>query len=132
EYIITAAEPPARISEDPDFYICRWCDHRSVCQEAKLPEVSCRTCVHATPELDGDQRWSCARWEKDLSFSEQVRGCDQHLYIPQLLPWLVLDADEEENSITYIGASGGERKNGGIGGMDSVTLREVENVRVPG
>lgn len=128
QYIITSPTPPARISEDADYFLCRWCDHRAICHEGQLPEVSCRTCVHATPETNGDQRWSCARWEKDLSVSEQKEACGQHLYIPPLLPWLVIDANPEENSITYAAPSG-ERKNGGLGGMDSATLREVQNAR---
>lgn len=121
--IITAAEPPAKLSEDPDYFQCRWCDHQATCHAGRIPEVSCRTCVHATPETDGDQRWSCALWGKDLTLAEQKEGCDQHLFIPALLPWPVEDADPEENSITYEGG----RKNGGLGGVDSLTLREVAN-----
>jgi hypothetical protein len=123
EYIITADEPPPRISEDPDHFQCRWCDHREICHGGQVAEVSCRTCVHATAELDGDRRWSCARWGKDLSVPEQVEGCDQHLFIPAMVPLMVADANEAENSITY----GNGMKNGGIGGMDSKTLREVMN-----
>ncbi len=32
----------------------------------KLPAVNCRTCAHATPELDGKARWSCASHKRDL------------------------------------------------------------------
>lgn len=121
--IITAPTPPPKLSEDPEYFVCRWCDHRSTCHEQKIPEVSCRTCVHATPETDGDRRWSCALWSKDLPLAEQMDGCDQHLFIPQVLPFRVVDASEEENSVTYEGGA----KNGGIGGMDSRTMREVVN-----
>lgn len=120
-YIVTSPEPPAQISDDPENFQCRWCDHRAICHEARIPEVSCRTCVHATPETDGDRRWSCALWKKDLTLAEQMEGCSQHLFIPALLPWKVVDADPEVNSITYDRGF----KNGGIGGMDSQTLREV-------
>lgn len=123
--IITAPEPPARLSLDPDFFQCRWCDHRAICHEQRIPEVSCRTCAHATPEVDGERRWTCARWGKDLSLQEQKEGCDQHLFLPALIPSPVADADEEENSISYDNGM----KNGGVGGLDSWTLREVENAR---
>lgn len=118
--IIEAASPPPRISEDPDYYLCGWCDHREVCHGGQLPEVTCRTCVHATPELDGDRRWSCARWKKNLSLTEQKAGCSEHLFVPATTPWEVVDADPQENSITYP-----DYKNGGAGGLDSATLREV-------
>src|SRR5690606_41321052 len=85
--IITADSPPPRLSEDPEHFECRHCDYRAVCHEGKLPEVSCRTCVHATPELDGDRRWSCAFWKKDLTPAEQKRACGQHLYLPGCTPW---------------------------------------------
>lgn len=120
--IIQAESPPPRLSDDPEHWQCQWCDHHSICHEGKLPEVSCRTCVHATPELDGDRRWSCARWKKDLSRTEQTAGCSEHLYIPGVTPWEVVDADPEDNSITY-----DRHKNGGVGGLNSVTLREVVN-----
>ena len=29
--IIHATTPPPKINERPDFYICRWCDHRKTC-----------------------------------------------------------------------------------------------------
>src|SRR5690606_33521849 len=120
--IIEAAAPPPRLSDDPDYYLCRWCEHRAVCHGGHLPHVPCRTCVHATPELDGDRRWSCAFWKKDLTLNEQKRGCGQHLFIPGCTPWEVVDANPEDNSITY-----DRHKNGGVGGLDSVTLREVVN-----
>ena len=31
EKIISATQPPARINEKKDFYICRWCDFREAC-----------------------------------------------------------------------------------------------------
>lgn len=126
ESIITSTAPPPRISDDPDHFQCRWCDHRKTCHEGKVPEVSCRTCVHATPELDGDRRWSCARWEKDLTVSEQQEACELHLFIPQLLPWRAVDADPAQNSISYEGGV----KNGGLGGMDSRTIQEMQNAAV--
>lgn len=131
-YVITSAEPPPRASDDPEAFVCRWCDHRGVCFGRRIPEVSCRTCVHATPELDGERRWSCAFWQKDLSVAEQMEGCGQHLFIPALLPFgAPLDADQEKNSITYM-TYRGEVKNGGVGGVDSIALREVHHANLDG
>lgn len=97
--IITATEPPPRISERPDWYVCRFCDHHALCHEGAIPEVNCRTCCHSTPELDGNQRWSCAWLKCDLPVEIQRRGheCQHHRFIPALLPWRAVDASEEGN-----------------------------------
>lgn len=121
--IIAAAEPPARISEDPDHWQCRWCPHRAICHEKRAPLVSCRTCLHATPETDGeDGRWSCALHGADIPSHIERNGCEGHRFIPALLPWRAVDASPEENWIAYEGGI----KNGGDG-MTSEEIREVVN-----
>ena len=57
--IVFADTPPDRLSEDPSFWQCKWCSYWAVCHGCKIPEVSCRTCSHVTPEQDGS--WSCAK-----------------------------------------------------------------------
>lgn len=118
--IIFAPEPPAGISEDPAFYKCKFCPAAQVCHTPRLPDVSCRTCLHATPERDGDGRWSCARWRDEagqpetLPLEQQRKGCPEHRYIPALLRrWgEAVDADEQENWVQYRAADGFEFRNG--------------------
>lgn len=62
---------------------------------------SCRTCLHATAHLDGDARWSCARWRKDLTLDEQQAGCPSHLYVPDLVLGEQVDADEAGEWVEY-------------------------------
>lgn len=95
--IIFAASPPAKISEDPKFYICNWCTHSGVCHGNRVPQVSCRTCVHSTPEREGDGRWSCAKAGPDSSIPIAVQrtGCDDHLPLPFLVTYAdAIDAGE--------------------------------------
>lgn len=99
--IILAPEPLERLSEKPEYYLCKWCEQAPVCHHGKVPEVSCRTCAHATPELDGDGRWSCARHRKDLTTDEQKAGCSDHVLIPALVPLEMVDASAERNTVTY-------------------------------
>lgn len=119
--IITADEPPVRISERPDWYQCQWCDHRAICHQEPnapaIPAVSCRSCAHATPELDGDARWSCARFGCDLSVEAQRRGseCPRHVFIPALMPWPAVDADEAEGWVEYQTPDGRTIRNGPTG-----------------
>lgn len=98
--IIDANEPPARLSEKPDFYACNWCKHKPVCHENAWPRSNCRTCLYSSPEDGGS--WSCARWCKPLSNEEQAAGCPAHLYLPSLVPGEQVDSDEENETVTYV------------------------------
>jgi len=103
ERIVKATSPPARISEDPDFFGCRFCNKKQVCHHNELPRISCRTCLHSTAELGGtDAHWSCARWNKPLSFDEQKVGCGAHLYDPDFVPGEQTDSDELAETVTYL------------------------------
>lgn len=124
--VIFAAEPLPGISEDPAFFKCKLCPAAKVCHTAALPPVSCRTCLHATPERDGDGRWSCARWGADVPLDAQRAGCDQHLYIPALMKrWgEAVDASEADGWVAYRAADGLEFRNGPWG-QSSFTSREL-------
>lgn len=88
ESIIFATEPPPKLSNDPKFYLCNWCTHNAVCHGHQVPAVSCRSCVHSTPEREGDGRWSCAKWnEPSIPIEPQRTGCSQHLPLPFLLTY---------------------------------------------
>lgn len=99
--IIDAAEPPAGISERPDWYECKMCDHNDVCHWSAVPLPTCRSCAHVTPVADG--QWHCARHGRHLSDAEQKAACQSHRYIPALLKNFadVTDADTESNWIKY-------------------------------
>lgn len=126
ERVIYAAEPPARLSEDAAFFKCKFCPVASVCHTAVLPPVSCRTCLHATPEKDGDGRWSCARWKADIPLDAQQAGCEKHLYIPALLArWgSAEDASEAEGWVEYRAPDGLVFRNGPWG-PGSYSSREL-------
>ena len=85
ERVIFAAEPPLRISTDPAWFGCKFCPFHAHCHGTAAPRPTCRSCAHATPERDGDGRWSCAKHGRDLSIDAQRAGCDDHRVIPALL-----------------------------------------------
>lgn len=101
--IVTAAEPPPRISDDPAWFQCRFCEFKDLCHGTAAPITTCRTCCHATPELDGNARWTCARHQTDLEKEAQHEGCQAHLFIPALLSnWAaVVDASLPGNWVQY-------------------------------
>lgn len=110
--IVYAAEPVTGVSEKPEFYICKMCPASGVCHEGRLPPVSCRTCAHATPEPDGEARWSCSLHGRDLTLAAQESGCADHVYIPALVAAEQVDASQEQNWVAYKARSGVEFKNG--------------------
>jgi hypothetical protein len=128
ERIIFGAEPGPRLSSDPAFYKCKMCPAAQVCHGQRLAEVSCRTCLHATPERDGDGRWSCARRGRDLTLAEQQDGCADHLYIPALVTWgEVEDANQDENWVSYRTRDGFVFRNGprAVGSYSSKELNAL-------
>ena len=90
--IIFAPTPLPRISEEPSWYQCRLCDHADVCHGTRAAEINCRTCLHSTPVEGG---WHCDRHQKPLSEVDQRTGCEQHLYLPPLVPAAQVDAGED-------------------------------------
>lgn len=97
--IVDAARPPERISADPAWFVCRFCDHRAGCHGRALADVNCRTCAWSTPVTDGT--WVCDRHEKILSIGEQKAACPEHRYIPDLVPGVQVDAGEGGSWISY-------------------------------
>lgn len=121
--------PPPGVSDDPAWYECAYCAARGLCYETEVPRPSCRTCAHATAEEDG---WTCAYGgaARPLSAEEQRRGCDKHIYIPELLARFagVVDASPEEGWVEYqvtIGAGGMLRN--GPGGISSQEIHRCQD-----
>jgi hypothetical protein len=106
ERVINSPEPPSRISEKPDFFGCMFCRKKEVCHHGEWPRSTCRSCIHASPEIGGDGHWSCARWSKPISFDEQKIGCPAHITIPAMVPGVLQEVDEEAETISYLLASG--------------------------
>ena len=100
ERIIFADQPPARISDDPDSFACRFCPAILLCHAGDAALRNCRTCLHAAP-CSGGGRWHCARHAMDLDRQQQERGCPHHLYLPGLVPGEQIDADPECETVTY-------------------------------
>lgn len=108
ERIIDADRPPARISDDAGYFVCRMCDHRAVCHDGALPARNCRTCLSSTP-VEGGQ-WQCDRFGKTLTRAEQNAGCALHLFIPDLVAGEQVDAGDD--FVTYRMADGQEWRDG--------------------
>jgi hypothetical protein len=120
ENVIFASTPPSKISEDPNFFICRFCNFKHQCHEKCMPEhVSCRNCINAIPELYKNDytgvggRWSCSYKKiNSLSVKIQKQGCDDHVIIPELTHLEILGGSSELNQIKYNLPNGNKITNG--------------------
>lgn len=70
--VIFSPSPPERLSNDPSWYQCKWCDHREICHSNQAPERSCRSCEHVKPIEGG---WHCLAHDEPLSSAAQREGC---------------------------------------------------------
>jgi CRISPR/Cas system-associated exonuclease Cas4 (RecB family) len=131
--LIEADAPPPRINGDPAWWICKGCQFREQCHGTAAPLVNCRTCLHATPVLDGEAgEWTCAHYGEPCSEGLQREGCSQHRYIPVLLQRFAepIDADEKANTVTYRNtATGAEFVNGDV---SSAEIRALADKRMLG
>lgn len=77
--IVTAIDPPEKLSENPHWIDCKWCNHRDVCHGGSVPARNCRTCEFSDIEDGGV--WSCSHEDGPkgpLTYHEQYEGCHRY------------------------------------------------------
>lgn len=84
-------DPPGRISDDPDYFECRFCDQREVCHRpaTELPNAqrNCRTCAHFTAEPHLGT-FSCSLVSpNEFKDAHATNGCAGHAYNPAFVGW---------------------------------------------
>jgi hypothetical protein len=72
--IVNATIKPAGISDDGEAFGCKFCDMEEVCTGRVAPLVTCRSCVSATAEADGE--WFCNEHGHKLGKDSQRAACD--------------------------------------------------------
>lgn len=128
ERIIFASDPPQRISDKADWFECKFCDHHATCHGTQAPAVTCRSCLHSTPERAG--AWTCARHgNAEIPVKAQREGCQSHRYIPAVIHWArPVDAGEADNWVRYELPSGKQFVNGQPPhGVDSVEIFDCQD-----
>lgn len=132
--IVDSAEPPQRLSSDPTWWQCRFCDFHALCHGDKVADANCRTCVHITPmperaETINEPKWWCTHHKLEVPFRGQCLGCPQHRFIPALMPLgKPVDGDQDANWVEY--ERDGQRFRNGEAGDMSFTSKELSTMVV--
>lgn len=72
--IIYAQHPPAKLSQDPSWWECKFCDFREICHRGATPHKNCRSCIYARPVANGE--WMCDKYHQTVPFDFMMKGCD--------------------------------------------------------
>src|SRR5690606_16572752 len=106
ERITDANAAPERVSDDPDYFLCKAfkCSSYAICHGGAFALRNCRTCIFSSPASYGN--WFCERHKTTNLREDQAKGCPHHLYIPSLVPGEQIDADEASETVTYELANG--------------------------
>lgn len=72
--IIYSQQPPAKISQDPSWWECKFCDFREICHRGATPAKNCRSCLYARPAAGGE--WLCERYHQIIPREFMLTGCD--------------------------------------------------------
>jgi hypothetical protein len=72
-----------RISPTPDFWKCKFCDHKLCHNEEIEVPVNCRTCKHS---VQTTHTWRCSIKKKRIPLWLARAGCDKHLPLERFDP----------------------------------------------
>lgn len=71
--VIKAPTAPPKISNDPAWWECKFCDFREICHHSKDPQKNCRSCIYA--RVNGPD-WYCERYHQTIPKDFMTKGCD--------------------------------------------------------
>lgn len=77
--IITTQFPPQRLSEQPSYFECKYCNHHGICHYNEPVEINCRSCRFAVPQDKAE--WKCTKWNAIIPKTEIPKGCPSHISI---------------------------------------------------
>lgn len=75
ERIITSRTPPLRLSDNPTFYKCKFCDFFAKCHENAPLDKNCRSCKFAIPVEGGE--WKCEKVNNIIPRDFVPQGCSE-------------------------------------------------------
>lgn len=79
ERIIFSDKPPERISMNPTFQTCQYCDKKAVCHMGEKAEKNCRSCKHSSPVEN--KEWFCAKHNGNIPKEFIPKACGHWISI---------------------------------------------------
>lgn len=83
-FIIEERAAPEKLSSNPSWFECKFCDYKPICHGKDIPAVNCRTCEYALPDLENTSLWKCNRHNISLSVEKQLAGCENYTINQQI------------------------------------------------
>lgn len=121
EAIATSGWMPKGISEDPDFYQCKYCSAYSICFGSKVTKcINCRTCGNSVP-LKDKNAFFCMPRDKEIPSDIEFREGRCHSIHPDLIPLVQVHPG------VYVRPNGTEVVNGANGMPSRALIEEIEN-----
>lgn len=74
QQIIAARQAPPRLTEDPSWFECKFCDFREICHYSSPVQKNCRSCAYAEPTKG---QWYCNKHKGELPPDFIPVGCDE-------------------------------------------------------
>tara|TARA_R110000851_G_scaffold187318_1_gene337118 strand:+ start:23307 stop:24395 length:1089 start_codon:yes stop_codon:yes gene_type:complete len=122
--LITTDKMPGRITDDPDYYECKFCSVSDACHKGLAPNPTCRNCAFITFHIDGYQKATCSKHNNeftDIKLMESYYPC--HRFNPDLLKGDAVKFDDKTGSVTYRLDDGSQYVNGeAYGEFDSMEI----------
>lgn len=72
--LINQHHAPPRISNDPSWFECVWCEFREICHYDAAMEKNCRSCIYSVPVADAG--WYCNKHSGTIPEDFIPKGCD--------------------------------------------------------
>lgn len=123
--IVYSEEAPLRLSENPSWYECKWCEAYEQCHGTAAPDTSCRSCAHSTPVADG--KWTCEA--KGIECGEP---CDQHLHRPELLSKFAEFKGSDGKKVLYLNKLTNKEFANGVGSYLSREITAAADKKILG
>lgn len=77
--IIVSKVPPPRVSDNPAYQECKYCNFSGICHYNQPVELNCRSCKMASPTDNGE--WYCNRFNQIIPPDFVKKGCESHVSI---------------------------------------------------
>lgn len=117
--LVQSEKLPYKINEDPESFACRFCEHKDICHNGFIPEISCRNCGFGNKNLKHGEK--C-----DKGFD--MKPCANHVYNPYLFSddFVIIKFHDEYDAMEYDGFINAPHKaKGKFGDKPVVTSKEL-------